>query len=1117
MFNKQNEDKQTHTGSGDNVFGDKINTTIIKELSFNDFIDQFENLLVILSRKDFDLVKEKIDNFLETPKLGPDVKAAFEIILILTDLKEDILKNEFYQKVISIHSNQTESKIRDWCISSLIRIDILRENFDDAINRYEAIEEPGKLVTEAYYELIAKIDNLESYYNEHKLDCDEIILNALYRGSVRLNDSELTNKIATFIDENFQSNNSQLLKFIAKANRIFKSIGKLHYWCITLDQKIKIDELIDEFLEIVKNHYDMDHRVIELACNFYSLTIGEDKRLLDFCWNNLDQVKTFNQKIAGDIKFKRENNYSELQDGFYEIVKAHNDYDFRSNVVGKIVSSKTIDEKQALILSHLATSNEIGEWIKSGGTIKSDSDFNTSFTILELESISCINKSNPKSKLIAKLDSFLEQYSDELTNVNPSRLGNLIKVLFDLDLSIYICFFIKPLLQPKDLWASPLVLDYIDALLINQQDKTLEETLENIQENQWPSFLWSIKAKYLCEKGNLNQAVASIEKAVEMSPEVINFWNNYLFLKKNNNEDEIPIINNIPVEIFQEISRSSLELLNEFVLAKRYKDIENIIVGWFVSNPIKTCKIISDYLIGLLIMNRVKWKFSDSVGNCIKAIWLKKNSETQIKLLLNDIKIDNEYFISTTSIVGQTLINTKKNTQFNIGMDTYEITSNIAPILAINIISKELRLKHNDGTDIFYSVALPENDEDLPGFLEKKLKQNSDHNEVLLAPNLPYMMIGNLDDPVDMVDKVLKNLISKEVPKSPLPFAGISDPKSIILDVHSSIYLSLVGFVDSLFNCCPQIYMTVETKHCLQHWYNKKIEDDGLNIGLNENGKLLITDSKQIKNTLDHLLKNLKLLLSHSKLVSYNACDLPLSIIKIKNVFDRSTLSTFKYVISKDISWLCIDSNFIHLFQQLNLEGIDLKVINAQTFISNIGKTVEIENKISNFFLQINSNLPYPLTFDEISELSNSTNTFANEALLAVLSLPIKPEIELKDLIIYFSNLLGNLLRKKPIINDSDSDSDTSKEAGTVRNIFLEIYRHLSIRDSDQPFEVILAVLHFRLSSSFSTDIVTLEFINQIVEEYIEIKGLNLNLFNEYIIQYKAIAYNMKIEKENKP
>lgn len=151
MFEKKSQLKQTHTGTGDNILGDKVTNNIITELSFNDFVEQFESLL--LSRKKFKSVKEKVENFLEISKLGSDVKAAFKIILILTDLKQYKLKKEFYQKVLSILTNYTKPKIRDWCISALIRIDILKENGDEARSRIGEINDSGILVNEVYFEL----------------------------------------------------------------------------------------------------------------------------------------------------------------------------------------------------------------------------------------------------------------------------------------------------------------------------------------------------------------------------------------------------------------------------------------------------------------------------------------------------------------------------------------------------------------------------------------------------------------------------------------------------------------------------------------------------------------------------------------------------------------------------------------------------------------------------------------------------------------------------------------------------------------------------------------------------------------------------------------------------
>ena len=1102
IFDQKNQNKQIHSGPGDNVAGDKI-VKVISDSSFIDCIDQFENLLILLSRKKFKEVINKTNHFLEMPNLGTDVKDAFEIILILADLKQNIYKNKFYQKAISICSRQSEPLIKDYCNSALIRSDLLNKNFDDAKKRYIDLDTPGTITQECFFELICGLEELQNYYNSKKHSCDEILLNALYRGSIRLNKTILTNTIAEYIDRKYNSENSILFKFIAKANEIYKQIGNSHYWCITLNQKQSIDKLLEEFNEITKNYHGNDQRVIELACNFYSLTIGDNQDLINFCWRNLNEIEKFNSKVAGDIKYKKENDYSGLADGFYEIIKAQNDKSYKKNIVDGITSLSLINEENSLILSHLGSPREILMWLESGAKFDKPDTLSSSFSLLEFEIIACLDNSGSIRKLSSKIDSFLKKFNRELPLINPNRLQIIINKLFNLEISIYVCYFIKPLLPSKDIWPSPLVLDYINALFTNEQDKTLGLILKNIHEDEWPSFLWSIKAKYSFDKDELNEAIISIEKALEISPKSLNYWNNYLFLKKILDPSDIEAIKEVPVEVIGDISINGIELLNEFVFAKRFKDIEKVILNWFISDPINSSKLISNFLINVLVIDKTDCAFSDSVGHCIKAIVINKSSETLLKLILDEVPVPNEYFVLASSNLGKKLIATEVKESFQLGMDTYEILDNITPIQAINIISRDLRLKNNDGTDCFYSFKTPENLDELPAFIESKLQLNKGSKEDWLSnPYIPYLMKGKSDNPFDLVDNVLQNLITSDVPKSPLPFTGVLDPTKIILDIHSSIYLCLAGFVKSLIELYPDTFMTIETKHSMQIWYNKKIEEEGLSIGLNPDRKLFISDAKQINVSLRQILENLDLLISHSKIIEFKANDLPLSIIKHKEAFDRSVFSTLKTVISRDISWLCIDSGFINLINQLEFQDTELQIINAHKFLPIIGKSVKIDDKINILILHGQSNLPYTLTFDEIFELSESKNIHANDALLAVLKQPIRPEIKLKDLIPYFSTILVNLIKKEPI----GEEISTNKNTDTIRNIFLIIYNHLSIRETDEPIELILAVQHFRILSTFYENTKVQDFVTKIIENQICIKGWNIDLFNDYINQFKSKA-----------
>ena len=185
---------------------------------------------------------------------------------------------------------------------------------------------------------------------------------------------------------------------------------------------------------------------------------------------------------------------------------------------------------------------------------------------------------------------------------------------------------------------------------------------------------------------------------------------------------------------------------------------------------------------------------------------------------------------------------------------------------------------------------------------------------------------------------------------------------------------------------------------------------------------------------------------------------------------------------------------------ELEFQDSELQIINAHKFLPIIGKPVKIDDKINILILHGQSNLPYTLTFDEIFELSESKNIHANDALLAVLKQPIRPEIKLKDLILYFSTIIVNLIKKAPI----GEEISTNKNTDTIKNIFLIIYNHLSIRETDEPIELILAVQHFRILSTFYENTKVQDFATQIIENQICIKGWNIDLFNDYINQFKS-------------
>ncbi|WP_395378023.1 hypothetical protein [Marinicella sp. W31] len=1080
--------KQKHSGIGDNVAGDKTES-YYTGAKFKDLRANFQSILNDISNKNYKSADSLISSLESQSNIGLNAKLGIEVLKINKNVWEGKLSKGFKSRLVEIIKITDETEIIDWCNSVLIRLEIIAGQTELAMERFEKSDR-GQIVNEVYFESLAPNDEIEYYYDKNKLNCDELTLNSLYRGAERLRNSKLSLKISEYKSTVFENFYSNLFKVLSETNEIIEEIGNTHYWLITLTQKTKLEKALDNFLNLLKNHPADDERVYVLATIFFDRLKDENEDLTNFCWKNIEQIKKINVAIAAQILHMKEDVNEGLEDGPMEYIKCLNNEDYKNKLISGVIIKESLSQIDAYILARLGSSNEIKEWLKLNGLIEG-SVFENDFHKLELLLFSFNKEIDSKSEICGYIDNFLQKYSNKLSEIYVERIWLLCNKLFDVDLTIYACLFIGPLIKStKDLWNSELINLYINALLDSQQDKTLIDLLGDIDESQWNSQMYSIMAKQCHMSGDVEKAISYLEKSIELDKKKSINYSNYLLLIGEKYPDRIDeAVKNIPLNTIEQPNQVNYQLLAKFAAHNRFNEVEEIIVKWFVMDPINNCIEMNNFLVNIMVFNNLNLSYSDEVGKCLGAFHINKNGAELRKIVVEGFDGNSQYIVSHDSPLGVQLLGAKEGDVFRSGLNNYQVVSKLSPITAIHQLLLEIRSEIEVGEDSFAYREAPDDPDELLAVIEDMVSMKKPEP----VRNLPFTILDNHEDPTYLVNNSIRNFLSNKVVKQGLPNIGSNLASKVLLDIDSALYLCLVSYDNALTPEGLNYYMTRETKKGLNVWL-KSIEKFNLYYFNNEAIKVIFT-YRDLEKISKKFTQNLKALIDNSIECPFVNVNFPVKLSIIRNVLNQSTISTIKASEGNDIEWMCVDGGFISILREI---GYDTeRFFNTHEFINKYGQLSGLKNKLFIFTIHYSAMFPYPLTFNELIQLSMDKSPNSNDILQGILEHQSYIELDEKDLCKLFYKILNNVIKKEFI--------DTEQSLSPAENIFFNKVLKQSLRlifvskSENDTVEFMFAILVYSITffGIASKDI--LRILISEIEELLRSEGKSVQLFRDLL------------------
>ncbi|EYU15890.1 tetratricopeptide repeat protein [Photorhabdus aegyptia] len=949
-------EKQIHTGSGDNVGNNKI-VNIINSIEPKDIRRFIDDLMHDISYRKISEAEKKINAITNIDALDNNVKSilnALKVKISLVQGKTDLPKQEIQ---VLLRNPALSNEVRDAVLSILIHLES-HVQLESARERYLFTELKGPYSNEVFFEHLATIDEINSSFNSsEKLNFLEQEIIGLIRGSLRNRDFKTAYGISDYLNKNYPSENSMFFMLHCETLLFLKEIKNRHILSFDKKQKNHIDSLVSTLL---KNFASDIPRYTSPLINQLYITNFTDRKLLELAQKYLNKISEVSPECAEVIS--KITNRTALQNTKFSLPK-------------EIKSIETFSELGELLKTDSFDKTLLADWRGDGGKISTNDSYINALLELQVSVWLCIPQDKKAIFDLGKqAEEFLNFDAIRYKEMTPSNLIFLCEKFMDLGLPLIAVKYLEPIL-PDEPWLSPLLESLLQALYLSDQNDLFFKKLALFSDDEKSELVWLLEAQAYERLQKNDDAIRAIQAAIKLENKNAYSWDLLLHLYQNKNISKVDLTNmvmGIPEEIFSTYDESKIPLLNSIAKFVDHNISERVLVDWFVVNPNKLAKYLIDIHHNSLMFRSEVNKFVYLPRFCIKGVEFDDGFRKHQRILVKDIVTEHPLFLNVNSPLGKVIEKLAIGETIDDPMlGELTLTDETPAFVAAYQAAIKIRDQNNDGSDAFKLFELPPNDDDFLPYFEKILRRYSNkpsqHNPILLNPNIPLCMRGNLTHSGDYFRAAYFHLTSKETTQYiNLYDQGIIDPHKVIVDIYTSIYLSLMSFISIIVKKSITIVISNYTKITLENWITDITREDYLSFDITTLGIQRIT-AEDIRKNLYDFIQELQLLLSIAEDENLNVVDTPENLVKIKDLIDPTIFSTIQLSYANEIPWLSID----HLLCIL-AQNSDFPVANMDNFLREIINSSTYKERKKSIFISLICGLSVPVFYKDIAILSCS-------------------------------------------------------------------------------------------------------------------------------------------------
>lgn len=953
--------EQNHSGAGDNVAGDKI-IIEIRGLAPDDVKYPIDLVLESLRKKDKATAIIQMNILRATAQREPQTAALVEVIAIYGDIVETENQEAAWITVTRTMSATSNDIVKDICLAALLKLAIGTSRSDVAREIYTSETSPGAYAREAYLRFYADKDELEAAGKGIPTEAE---LTGIVEGSARLQAIELMDQMAKRLNTLYPSYNSKVLLAMATGLGLNVELERCHFWLNQPEVKEQLDYLACRAVELLDQSQGADTRVQELACSIFNIYQGcAPAFLFETLKNHLQSFESTHSEAVNNFKIATGDEAS-LSESQRNIKAAYKDPEKRTTWLRQFLSEKSHTIEETMLFLRLAAPYEIEKWQRELRIFEKASEMERSYVEL-LASVLALEEGDKnlqyRYKLADHVDSFILQWGKEMPSINQNAGFYLAEKLLSRGLPHKGLEFTSRLIPDGWLWPSEFVITHLRCLLEAEQYGKFEKAIEKIKGAEKSATvlgLLSLKAERL---GNIDSAVNFGDLIVDYASNSPYGWYRGCFLRARYKSltDQQLFHERIPDEVLKNPCREVIAILGFLTGTGQFKRAELLWVEWFIRDPGPLAVDFVNFYFATALTNKIE--VSKTLDRYNAAVEYEQDGNTHIRLIVDDEKGSSDYTLTSSSELGKLLKTLPKGEAGSLGMNNYKVIEWLPPYVGCLRIALKLRNARNDGSDCFALMHVPSDPDQLVPYLEGKLAQDSDSNrrrQLETIEALPLYMRGHALYPNDSFKSALNCWHDPQIPKSLLWNQGDNTPDSIVLDAYGIGYLAATNLVTRIIKSGISIILPVDTKAKLENFINEISDENFMQLGLTDTGKLFRTTAFDIRERDAHILEAFRLIRDHSTVGYPVAYDVKIQIFSIKDGIDATVYDAIQLSAANNIPWFCMDASFASLHQSNNDPTANVSALILQAFS---GDDFEFE-RMRHGFLQYSIGA-LPLSFD---------------------------------------------------------------------------------------------------------------------------------------------------------
>ncbi|MEH6447835.1 MAG: hypothetical protein V7765_04155 [Oleispira sp.] len=992
-----------------NRFGQNIavqNNYIQSSVSSENITPSVEGVMRLVRVRKFVAAREHVSALMAMTEKNIETAKLLPVLEIIINLASGHKKGNFLRTIGQATTAISNPVFLDIAISASLRAEVLLSDISEAEELYRSIDNPGEFSQEVYYESIANSDALENRLDDKGIRQNEVALCALARGLLLRGSPELADQAAKLLVDRFPDFNSSTVHLIILFATFCKDVPETQYWLLKGTEFKRLSLIVNEAISLMEICRGDDVRVVDIASKLLMLSNFENENLVNSCRKFLP----FFEQVNSDI-------FRELSDksGIYDENNIAKRGIRNDNTILKLNNSQDIPLTHFVNFLNYSNKEKLSVWYAGGGRIESLSEIEDKFN--EIHLLTFLGNDGPVIDLQIKdlVKVFVSTFSNQLSCIHAYQINHVVECFMKRGMNAQVYLLLNELIDPRDIWLSPIIKNYIDALLQIHKQQTLSIIFLSMPTEDWDEFLWLCYSGHLKSLNDFSGALNSIENAIAINPKSILAWSHCINLHKilaTNTEEYSRVLSRIPDAIFEKYSELSGPILYELLNRGFFSRAEFILVKWFLNDPNAISVLLTNLSLGSIQddLHRQAPTPSMTVPGCIGAFRYALGKDEIVKIVVPGSETKYECLIGEDSPMGRQLMSMSVGDSEMVRYKKIQLLEVLPPYIACFRIALGLRDKNNDGTDCFYPIELPESSEDLIPFMKDIILSGEEDKEnrkleMLANPNYPLFTKGKVLGDSCPVHTAANYLSNRDVSKQPFIDIGIEEYNCILLDVYSVTYLGISGLIYGLMESGDLLAITIETEAYLKNFMKDIHNPQYLRAGIYR-GEFSRTTSEDILSQTKDLQVAIEYVLNNAEIPAPEAADIPESVAFTEKVVDASVYSTMRLAVSNNIPWLCIDTMFARLF---HTEGHP--VVNNHRYFLSIGSNTQLKEKLPGLILHCVSGLPFVTSFPEFIQLSESNLPSASFTLSKTLLLHNQLNMNPNDALRFLSLLVTNSLK----------------------------------------------------------------------------------------------------------